>query len=171
MAVKSLIQTVTVGAGGAASIEFTDIVQESGSDLFLVLSLRGNFGVVSYNGQVNFNNDTAGNYSSRFLFGDGSSVGSLSISAGASALRPFIAGSSSTANTFSNSSFYVSNYASAVAKSVSIDNVTENKATEAHESIFAGIWTGTTGITSIKVANGFTLVQHSTASLYKIKYD
>jgi hypothetical protein len=39
MTVKSLIETVTVGAGGAASIEWTGIAG-TGQDLLVVFSLR-----------------------------------------------------------------------------------------------------------------------------------
>lgn len=170
MAIKSLIQTITVGAAGATSLIFSNIKQESGSDLLLVLSLRGSFGAPNYNGQINFNNDTAGNYSSRFLSGDGSNISTLTVVGNASALRPFIVGSTATANTFSNSSVFIPNYSSTVAKSISIDNTTENGLAAGNESIFAGTYSGTAGIATLTVSNGFTLVQYSTASLYKIAY-
>ena len=166
-----LIETIEVGAGGAASIEFTSIPQD-GVDLVCVLSLRNSVNFLSsLNGQINFNGDTAGNYNSKLLFGNGSSASSLSISSGATALRPYVVGHTATANTFSNNSVYISNYTSSSSKSVSVDNVTENNATAAHQSILAGNWTGTTAITSINITSGFTWMQYSTASLYKITAD
>jgi hypothetical protein len=159
-----LVSTVTVGSGGASSIEFTGIPQ-TGTDLLLVFSGRSdNFGGLG----LQFNSDTGGNYANRSLLGTGSSVSSSTF--GTNYIRDFVNESGFTANTFSSSAYYIPNYTSAVAKSVSVDGVQENNATQSRQIITAGRWTGTAAITSLKLAeyNGSNLVQHSTASLYII---
>ena len=165
MAVKSLIETVTVGAGGAASIDFLDIPQ-NGSDLLVVLSARSTDGN-NYFG-VQFNNDTDLNYNYVLLSGTGTAVSSASITP-ASFLRIYSGDSDYTANTFGNSSAYIFNYTSNSAKSYSTDAVNENNSTAGIQNLNAGLWTGTSAITSLKIYGA--IAQYSTASLYKIKYD
>ena len=171
MAVKSLIETVTVGASGAASIEFTAIPQ-NGSDLILVISNR--VSNAQFSGNLEFNSDTAANYSHTRLFTNGAGIFT---DAGATTSISFIGlgRSDFTANTFASDSIYVSNYSSGSAKSVSIEGVTENNSGSAYEyalGLAAGSYSDTNPITSLKVYGvGSTFVQHTTASLYKIKYD
>ena len=163
MAVKSLIETVTVGAGGASSIEFTAIPQD-GSDLICVFSERHS---TDGNTRLTFNGSGSG-YDSINLYGNGTSTSSGSYSG------VFIyandQGPSTTANTFGSAQVYVSNYTSSAAKSVSVELVTENNATAANQYLIAGSWSGT-AITSLTVAASTGFVEHTTASLFKIKYD
>jgi hypothetical protein len=167
-----LIETVTVGSGGAASIEFTSIPQ-NGVDLLLKVSGRdtgsgGEAGGV----QIQFNNVTTSSYSWRRLTGNGSSAGSLSITGDAISIPFSSVGSSATASTFGNASALISNYTSSVAKSVSGDGVSENNATESYQAIVAGSWSGTDAISSIQIKPSSTnWAEHSTASLYKITAD
>jgi hypothetical protein len=164
MAVKSLIETVTVGAGGAASIEFAAIPQD-GSDLVCVFSERHS---TDGNTRFTFNGSSSG-YQQIRLSGTGTSVNTDTYSG------VFIyaedQGASTTANTFGSAQVYVSNYTSSVAKSVSVELITENNATAADQYLIAGSWSGTAAITSLSVAASSGFVQHTTASLYKIKYD
>jgi hypothetical protein len=160
----TLVSTVTVGAGGAASIDFTGIPQ-TGTDLVVVLSGRLSGGSFSDAAQMQFNSDTATNYSSRDLRGDGSGATSANISA-LNRIMIQVAADTATSNTFGNAQVYITNYTSSVAKSVSVDNVTENNATAARADIRAARWSGTAAITSLKINGSF--MQYSTASLYKI---
>ena len=172
MAVKSLIETVTVGAGGAAFIEFTGIAG-TGQDLVCLVSMRtnkagGNPDAIEFQ----FNSDTAGNYTTLWLEGTGSAVASASTTTTRGYAEHLGQHSAYTSNTFGNTSIYVSNYASASAKSISVDGVTENSATGSYQLLAAGKWNNTAAITSMKIySGGNTLLQYSTASLYKIKYD
>ena len=166
-----LIETVTVGSGGASSIEFTSIPQD-GVDLLLVFSVRvdrAGSGFVDYS--LHLNGETTGtNYGYRTLIGTGSSVSSF---AGPEARFTMeVNDSVSTSNTFSNSSVYFSNYTSSAAKSVSIDSVGENNATAGRQEITAGLWNNTSAITSITLKHASNNTsQHSIASLYKITAD
>jgi len=161
----TLVSTVTVGAGGAASIDFTSIPQ-TGTDLVVMCSLRAS-GVGT---NLTFNNDNGANYSKRRLQGSGSTVSSNSASA--QAYVNFIGQDATTyvANTFGNAAIYIPNYTSSTNKSVSIDGVTEDNATAAWMGLDAGLWSGTNAITSLKLAssNLDNFAQYSTASLYII---
>ena len=160
----TLIETVTVGSGGASSIEFAGIPQETGADLVIRLSARGGNELTD----LSFNSDTGTNYTYRFLKGTGSTASSQDSSS--EAIRFYgITEDSRTANTFSNAEIRISNYTSTTAKSVSIDGVTENNATYAIMAISAGSYSGTSAITSVKLAsNGDVLDEHTTASLYLV---
>ena len=161
----TLVSTVTVGSGGAASIEFTNIPQ-TGKDLLLVLSTR--MGAVSTGNTSTFrlNSDTTGsNYAYRVLRGNGSTADSDSGSGFFVLANP----SDATANTFTNQNIYISNYASTTTKSFSADMVTENNATAASAWIGAGRYTTSSGITTVTViSQAENFVQNSTASLYLI---
>ena len=171
MAVKSLIETVTVGAGGAASIEFTDIPQD-GSDLVLVWSVRTVDNITQSIMRLVLNGDTGSNYAWVRLWGTGSTVSSSSGAAQTTILNGYAVGDDATANTFGNSSVYISNYSSSGTKSVSNESVTENNASTAYQFLGAGSYSGG-AVTSLLIRENSStnLAQYSTASLYKIKYD
>jgi len=159
------IQTVTVGSGGAANIEFTNIPQTY-TDLKIVLSMRTNGAGASGNAWtpciVTFNTTTT--TSSRQLFGTGSGTGSDT-----GVNNVYTADTDNTASTFSNSEIYIPNYTGTTQKSYSADSVTENNATGSLALMAAGLTNLTSAITSVRVApdtNSF--VQHSTATLYGI---
>jgi hypothetical protein len=163
----TLIASSTVGSGGAANIEFTSI-PATYTDLVLKLSARRTTGSFP-DGSIQFNNDTASNYLWRNVYGSGSAAGSND-GGTTTSIAIALTGSSETANTFTNSEFYIPNYAGSTQKSVSIDSVTENNATTAYMSLLAGLWTGTVAITSIKIIIATALFeQYSTAYLYGIK--
>lgn len=166
MSYGTLISTVTVGAGGAASIAFTSIPQTF-TDLLLVLSLRANDTGTSWIGGNLTINGVTTNQTERYLYGNGSTASSTS----ASTIEFFANSGSSTANTFGNASIYIPNYASTTTnKSYSQDLVTENNSATAFQLIHAGLWSSTAAITSLSYAlPSNNLVQYSTASLYGIK--
>jgi hypothetical protein len=156
-----LVSTVTVGAGGAASISFTGIPQTA-TDLLLVVSVRGSVATVTGGGTIYWNGLTSG-YTARTLVGTGSAASSSSLTDS----QFFLPGDATTTNTFGNSQFYFPNYTSAVAKTMSIDEVTENNATTAFQGIRAVLNTNTAAITSITLSYA-NFMQHTSASLYTI---
>jgi len=167
------IATVTVGAGGASTIEFTSI-PATYTDLYVLLSLRDNRASTSGdNVKVTFNSDTSSVYSYRLLYGDGSSAGSASGSSEAQTRIQYASADNQTASTFGSLNMYVPNYTSSNAKSISSEGASENNATEAYMGLTAGLWNPATqaAITSIKFApyNGTNWKQYSTATLYGIK--
>ena len=168
----TLIQSVTVGSGGAASIEFGSIPQTY-TDLVLKLSAR-----MSYNTSQHYadlyltvNNNSSSIYSNRRIIGNNATASSFSDSS-ATSNTAFVAGSSATASVFGNSEYYFQNYASSNAKSVSADIAVEtNDGTNYLMALSAVLINTTSAITSLKLAatSGQTLVQYTSASLYGIK--
>jgi hypothetical protein len=163
------LSTTTVGASSVAEIIFSSIPQTY-TDLKILLSARSTQGNVYGGGALQFNGDTASNYRWRRLRADGSIVASDNSTSAASITNWDVTGANATASVFSNIQLYIPNYTSANQKSVSVEYVGENNATEAHMGIIAGLWTGTAAVTSIKLYSaGGNLVQYSTATLYGIK--
>jgi hypothetical protein len=162
-----LVSTITVGSGGAASIEFTSI-PATGKDLLLVMSLKADTAAFR-NYRLHINGDTSStNYSQRRLLGDGSSVSSSSESS-QDRIIFLVPGTNVTSNTFGNTQIYISNYAVSAAKSLSFDNVTENNATLSYQQLQAALWNNTAAITSLSISDSsVNTLQYSTASLYII---
>jgi len=159
------IATVSVGAGGASTIDFTSI-PSTYTDLVLVGSVRSsnanNYGDIFFT----FNGATT-NRSARYLEGSGSAAASSSqTTMGAGSGQ----GNSATANTFGNFQLYVPNYAGSTNKSSSADGVGENNATQAYASLYANLWSSTAAINQITIVPlaTFNFVQYSTATLYGI---
>jgi hypothetical protein len=159
------LQTVTVGAGGSASISFSSIPQTY-TDLKLVISPRNtaanNYGTITFNG-------SSSSFSRIILYGTGSSTASTAPN---NAESLTINDSGTTASTFANYEMYIPNYASSNYKSFSIDSVTENNGTVAYQIMHAGVWSNTAAITSLTItAAGGNLAQYSTATLYGVYKD
>jgi hypothetical protein len=159
-----LLEKITVGAANASSVTFSGIPQTGYTDLVVKASVRlagtGTPGLGIY-----FNGSTS-NFTARSIYGSGSAAFSFSDT------RPYIVTantSSQTANTFTNSEFYVPNYASSNFKTTSADSVMENNATEAYADLAATLWSQTAAITSITVApSSSSFVQNSTFYLYGV---
>jgi hypothetical protein len=160
---------VTVGSGGASSIDFTSI-PSTYTDLVLVLSGRGAASNVYNYARLRFNGDTGNNYQMILLYGDGGTPGTTSVNPGTSIVGGLQAGQTSTANTFSNTQWYIPNYAGSTTKSVAIDAVSENNGTAGSNGyLTAARWTSTSAITSISLfIESATFVQYSTAYLYGV---
>ena len=163
-----LIQTITIGSGGSASIDFTSI-PGTYTDLQLVVSGRSTAAVSAANISLTFNGSATG-YSTRNIWGNGSAVQNDSSSTSFLYGSVAVSGASATASVFGNSSFYIPNYAGSNNKSVSMDFVTENNATTAYNVLVAGLWSNTAAITQITmVLNTGNFAEYSSASLYGIK--
>jgi hypothetical protein len=159
-----LISSVTVGAGGASSIDFTSI-PATYTDLCLVLSGRGSNSAASTGIKLKLNNVST-NFTNREIYADGSTVGSYTGTDGAG----YVNAATGTASTFNNWQIYIPNYAGSTNKSYSIDYVRENNTTANDMGMYAGLWSNTSTINQITVTiNAGTFVQYSTAYLYGIK--
>jgi hypothetical protein len=168
MATFTKIASVSVGAGGAASIDFTSI-PATYTDLCIKLSGRSaRAAQQADNLFITFNSNTSG-YTMKALTSNASSVGSAGYSSRYASFAVDAAGS--TASTFSSHDIYIPNYAGANNKSYSADSVSENNsASSAQSDLVAGLWSNTAAITSISLLPEVsTWVQYSTATLYGIK--
>ncbi len=158
-----LISSVTVGSGGASSIDFTSI-PATYTDLVLKISLRGNRASLFDQQYLTINSNTGATM--RYLLGDGATASS---GTGANNIG-YGDGTTATASTFGNTEVYIPNYAGSNNKSFSTDSVTENNGTNAYASLFASLWSNTAAITSLSITtNSGTILQYSTAYLYGIK--
>jgi large repetitive protein len=171
MATMTAIQTVTVGAGGAANISFTNIPQTY-TDLCILVSSRKSLSTTLGYTSINFNGDSGSNYGYVFLNGAGTGI-YQNLTSPSTFLFFSSDDQGSTANTFGNTSIYIPNYVSNTGfKSVYTHCVSENNsAANAYMDIHSGIWRSTSSITSIVLADTLTsssFVQYSTATLYGV---
>ena len=159
----TLIETIEVGSGGAASMEFTGIAG-TGQDLVILWSLRCT--TSNATGSLTINGSDA-DRSWVILSGTGNGSGrNAYTSSNISAMQ---VENADTANTFSNGQLYISNYASSANKSMSVDSVTENNGTVAQSVLQAISWAQTAAITSLGVnARSGNLAEYSSASLYMV---
>ena len=158
------IATVTVGSGGASSIDFTSI-PSTYTDLVIKLSARDTSSNTNYN--LIFNNDSSAIYDTLRLYGNGSSTFSDKFTNQNAGYIGWETQSTYTANTFSNNEVYIPNYAGSSYKSVSNDGVSENNATAAQQTFQSVLWGSTAAINRITISQ--TMAQHTTATLYGIK--
>jgi hypothetical protein len=166
------IASVTVGSGGAASIDFTSI-PATYTDLLVMFSGRGDAPNTQASVTIQFNAN-ASSYASRWVRGNGSAASSGVDTYGTDEIYiGEVPAATATTSTFGNACIYIPNYTVAANKSVSIDMVSENNATQAWTYLTAGLWSNTDSITSIKLLHqgAAIFVQHSTATLYGIKKD
>ena len=159
-----LIETKALTSANA-SIVFSNIPQTF-TDLYVLTSLRDTTGTVGWVTCDVRPNGTGSNISSRVLYGFGTTVGSLP----ANEIYHQATQGGNTANTFSSSSIYISNYAGSTHKSFSVDTSTEGNTATTINAINASLWSDTAAITSLTflIAAGQTLAAGSTISLYGI---
>ena len=158
------IATVTVGSGGASSIEFTSI-SSSYTDLNLLVSGRTTEST-SY-GYFTLDFNGAGSFSYKRLLGYSTGVNSSTGS-------PFVSNNTPVTGAFGNASIYIPNYSRSSQKSFSIDTITEansGASESALAALLAGLWSDSSAITYIKLTpwSSQTFLQYTTATLYGIK--
>lgn len=166
------IATVTVGSGGASSISFTNIPQTY-TDLNVVMSSRCDESSLVFGQLYVAPNNATTNLSSRILYGYGSGTGTASYT-NFDSIWTYSGADGATSNTFGNASFYFPNYTSSNNKSISIDGVNENNATDARQTLTAGLWSSSSAITSLyfyvlgNAGASRNFKQYTTATLYGI---
>lgn len=161
----TLVSSVTVGSGGAASIEWTNIAQ-TGKDLMVMLSGRS-ASTSAEVANIYFNSDTtANNYPRTFLEAYAGSFGTLS---NASIGNVVVSGSSQLANTFGSTRFYLANYTSSENKLFMSDAISANNSASQAIRIIGGRRSNTAAITTITLTpDSGNFAQHTSASLYII---
>lgn len=165
------IATVTVGAGGASSIDFTSIPSTYKHLQIRGISRDNRATLVQNNAFMQFNGDTGSNYSYHLLTGDGATA---STDAGAS--QVFNVGGTNAASGATASVFGVS-----VVDILDYTNTNKYKTTRTLTGndnngsgvirLWSGLWMNTNAITSIKLypSSSATFNQYSTFALYGIK--
>ena len=167
------IATVTVGSGGASSIEFTSI---PGTYQHLQVRMIQKFtttsGIIS-NARARFNSDSGNNYARHNLYGTGSSAFAYAESSMAYAYVGWpLDSSATTSNTFSAAIIDLLDYAStSKTKTVRIFHGNEaNNSSYGNVGISSALWNSTSAVTSITITSDTgNWAQHTTAALYGIK--
>jgi hypothetical protein len=162
---------VTVGAGGASSIDFTSI-SSAYTHLQIRVVARSDFsGGASASFQMQFNGDTSTNYTRHFIFGDGSTASSgnaLSQTLLNIGDAPTPSGGS---NLFGTSVVDILDYAN-TNKYKTIRSLSGNDMNGSGiVRLLSGLWLNTNAITSIKFIMGGSsnYTQYSQIALYGIK--
>jgi hypothetical protein len=164
-----LLEKITVGAAGAASVTFSSIPQTGYTDLVIKGSARSLR--ASDEDGLAFGINGAGATNWLLLSGNGSSAssGTLSSLGFGAAFIGRIPGANATANTFGNFELYLPNYTSSSAKSYSIDAVTENNGSTAYSSFLTAYQSNTAAVSSvILLASNANLAANSTFYLYGV---
>ena len=163
-----LIASVTVGSGGASSIDFTSI-PSTYTDLELKLSFR--FSTNDVDTTMKFNNSGVAEYYWAYLrFNPAVGIAGGNSSAQTSdSYAMFSEASSYTASTFGSASMYIPNYSVSSNKTYIINSATENISSDAWGQLHNGAWRNTAAINQITFTNAAgNIAQYSTAYLYGI---
>lgn len=161
-----IITSVTVGSGGASSIDFSSIPQTY-NDLVIKLSTRSTWtGNPTWADTQLRPNGSTTNLALRSVFGYGSTVAS---NTDANVTGGFANNDSTTSNTFSSTEIYIPNYTSSYNKSWYLDTITETNGSNAMQWMAACLWANSSAITSISLVPQGSFKQYSTATLYGIK--
>jgi hypothetical protein len=164
------LQTVTVGAGGSASISFTSI-----PSTYKHLQIRGigrstDGSTNDVTGRLQFNTDTGSNYSSHRIYGYGSSAGSDASTSATQISFATILADGNTASCFSAVVCDVLDYAN-VNKNKTTRSITGGE-TNSLGMMFAtsGNWRSTSAVTSITLfPSSGNWKQYTEFALYGIK--
>lgn len=164
----NIISKTTVGAGGSATIDFTSI-PATFTDLCLVVSGRNTASGNDSRFSIQFNGSSSGLSQVRLYQNAGTNIVS---DAPASAIQPTgLNQNNHTANSFSSTQIYISNYTGSNYKSLSLDAVTSNNGASNYAMFLSGLWSDTSVINQITLTalSSGNFAQYSTARLYGIK--
>lgn len=165
------IATVTVGSGGASSIEFTSI-PGTYQHLQVRFLLRNTWATNKREEvRLRLNSDTGSNYARHGLEGDGSGASAFGSASTTSMGAGVLGGDGLTASAFSAGVIDILDYAS-TSKTKTVRGLTGVDGNgEGWLWMRSGLWNSTSAITTITLSsdNGQTIKQHSTAALYGIK--
>lgn len=140
------IATTTLGSA-AADITFTSI-SGSFTDLIAIGYVRCSNTVTDQDCYIQFNGDTAANYSRTVLYGDGSTAASTRNTGSNLQFAWGAAGASASANVFSPCIFHFMNYSNSTTNKTGIYRYQLPTYVTAN----VGLWRSTSAITSIKFA-------------------
>ena len=166
-----LLEKITVGAAGAASVTFSGIPQTGYTDLVVKYTARSTYTTFpgdAIDVRLTFNGSSSG-YSERMLYGTGSAAASAATSGSFLNWAGTQTNTAQTANTFASSEIYIPNYTSSNNKSMSIDAVQENNATSSAARLVASLWANSAAITSLTLSPDYgNFAQYSTFYLYGV---
>lgn len=164
------IFTQVVPAGGSGAVVFNNIPQNF-TDLKVVISARAtsttNSTGTNFIGFYLNNTTYPANVTHRSIFGNGSSVSSISSSS--YGVAGVINDTNQTANSFSNNEMYIANYTSSNFKQILVDSVNENNSTTVGLRSDAVLYRESAAINRIAFdTSGSAFAAGSTFTLYGI---
>ena len=166
------LQVITVGPAGASSVSFTNI-PGTYTHLQIRAIARATSGTVTDNWYIQFNGDTAANYSKHDLYGNGAVVGasaSTSISAPNIGLLPSTA---NVANSFGASVLDILDYKDTNKfKTMRCLSGFDNNGSDGYVFLYSGNWRSTSAITSMTltpVSGSGNFAANSQFALYGVK--
>lgn len=164
----TLINSATVGSGGASNIVFSSI-PSTYTDLEVLICGRSTVAQLGASLYMRFNGSATSNTIIN-LYGNGSSAASQNQADAWSGVD--VDGANASANAFSNTSLYFPNYAASGNKCWSANSVIENASTSGYAEMASGVWASSSAISqitfTIENASG-NWAQFTTAYLYGIK--
>lgn len=158
-------------SSSAASVTFSAI-PATYTDLVIRASLRTDAAAAQQICSIRLNSDTSTNYSQNAINGSGSSSYANIYSNSVYFLTGHADAATATSNTFSSFEMYVPSYTANQNKPSSIFNVQENNTTAAYMQAYANLYRQTTAISSISFfidSAGANFVSGSSFYLYGIK--
>lgn len=159
------LATITVGSAGASTINFVGIPQVY-TDLCIKISARTT-NSNNYDNALMTMNSVSSGYTTRRLFGNGTSAYSDSLSAAYWYIGE-VQGDTATANNFGNLEVYIPDYTSSNYKSLNKDGVIENNSSSATAGLATMLVTSTEAISSLTIIASANFKQYSTFTLYGI---
>ena len=167
------IQTLTVGAGGTASVEFTSI-PGTYKHLQIRGTARSSRAISGESAWFYFNSDTGTNsYAVHGVGGDGASTIGYGIPTpnGGGIQGGLIPGSTATANVFGGFVLDILDYTNTNKHTTTRSLTGQDLNGSGAIRLISGLWLSTSAITSIKIdtQGGGNLVQYSSFALYGIK--
>jgi hypothetical protein len=176
LGVLDSIQTVTVGAGGTASIDFSSIPNRfQHLHLRLLSRTTQSSGSAYSNILLRLNGDSGANYSLHYLQGDGATTYSGGNGSATGISQAFGANALSNASVFAYNVIDICDYASTSKnKTVRIFQGYENNTGSGFNAGFPGMnsgaWFNTAAVSSISltVLGGTNHAQHTVAHLYGV---
>ncbi len=153
MATYTLISS-NVLTSSAASVTFSSI-PATYTDLVIRSSARNDSsGSVQCSYKITINSDSGSNYSFTTLRGSGTAASSTTLSSQTSLRLDYQGvGGTATSNTFGSSEIYIPNYLSTSSRPIGVFGAGEDNATTAFRAAIAGLYRGSSAITSIVIAD------------------
>jgi hypothetical protein len=165
------ISTVTVGAGGAANVEFTSIPSTYKHLQVRITSRDNRSTLVTNNIFVQINSDTGTNYSYHALLGDGSSASVTNGTNFSEMVAGSNAASGATSGVMGVSVFDILDYADTNKYKTTRTLTGVDNSGSGVIRLWSGNWRNTASTTSLKFypSSSATIQQYSSFALYGIK--
>lgn len=161
-----LIQTITVGAGTASTIDFTSIPQTY-TDLKFVLTSRDTNGGNDLNHYFRVNGLATSIYTRKRTYGNGAGMGT-SIETFNVAYHAIVNGAGALANAFTTTEIYFPNYTNSNNKTCNSLSCQEQNITVSYAVFTAHTIATASAITSVTFYPVSAFAQYSSVSLYGI---